>query len=427
MQPIYTQTVGAGGASSIVFNNIPQGYTDLYVLISAREASATNPNGQGVQVTFNNDPYPGALQYSNTVMYGDGSSTASYRDIGAAYVRAGYLSTNVQTANTFGSTDIYISNYSSGLFKSTYGSGGAETNGAAIYMMLTAGLYRDTRPITSIKFTTVTNLAPNTTITIYGIGQKYAGGTPVAPTIGSVTDQAGFVSVAFIPATNDQSSSYAVTSVPAGSTTYGASSPIVIPTAVDTSYVYQVSSVNDRGTSASANSSSITTFNSYASIATYTVTSGTATTFTFNNIPQQYKHLELRCIARSGTGTSTQIDMNFNNDAGNNYTFHQFYGTASGPGTSATSTGRSNYPDAVLATLNSGNQSGVSILKIQDYSAITKNKTVFQLYGFDFVGTGTVQFTSGMWMSLSPITSITFTARTQNIGNFTQIALYGIA
>jgi aspartate/tyrosine/aromatic aminotransferase len=34
--PIYTQTVGSGGALSIAFNNIPQFYTDLKVVISGR-------------------------------------------------------------------------------------------------------------------------------------------------------------------------------------------------------------------------------------------------------------------------------------------------------------------------------------------------------------------------------------------------------
>ena len=36
MQPIYTQTVGAGGTTVISFNNIPQTFTDIQMVISAR-------------------------------------------------------------------------------------------------------------------------------------------------------------------------------------------------------------------------------------------------------------------------------------------------------------------------------------------------------------------------------------------------------
>lgn len=422
MQPIYTQTVGAGGASSITFNNIPQGFTDLFVQYSLRsDFAGVWADGSGLR--FNGDT---SSSGSMTQMYGLGTSAGQGNGLTAMYI--GIVTAATNTAGIFSKGTINIPNYTGGKFKQAIVESANKNDSTSTIDHMVSNLWSSTAPVTSLTITCGQgNFVQGSTVTLYGTGVQFAGGAPTAPTITSVTDEAGFVQVAFTPVANDQASSYAVTSIPSGVTTYGASSPIDTPAALNTSYAYQVSAVNARGTSASANSSPITTFNSYASIATFTVSGGTTTSFTFNNIPQQYKHLELRCIGRSGTGTSTQIDMNFNGDGGNNYTFHQFYGTASGPGTSATSTGRSNYPDAVLATLNSGNQSGVSILKIQDYSAVTKNKTVFQLYGYDFVGTGTVQFTSGMWMSLAPISSITFTARTQNIGNFTQIALYGIA
>jgi hypothetical protein len=56
MQPIYTQTVGSGGATSITFNSIPQTFTDLKLSISIRGADSalTEPwirfNGDSVSI-----------------------------------------------------------------------------------------------------------------------------------------------------------------------------------------------------------------------------------------------------------------------------------------------------------------------------------------------------------------------------------------
>ena len=41
MQPIYTQTMGAVGAQSVTFNNIPQGFTDLVLEVSGRGTDPT--------------------------------------------------------------------------------------------------------------------------------------------------------------------------------------------------------------------------------------------------------------------------------------------------------------------------------------------------------------------------------------------------
>ena len=50
MQPIYTQTIGAT-AGGIVFNNIPQTFTDLKVVVSTR----TNANGESNEVCSDYD------------------------------------------------------------------------------------------------------------------------------------------------------------------------------------------------------------------------------------------------------------------------------------------------------------------------------------------------------------------------------------
>ena len=52
LQPIYTQTVGSGGASSIAFNNIPQTFTDLLIKMSVR---ASGPGPMDAYLNFQDE------------------------------------------------------------------------------------------------------------------------------------------------------------------------------------------------------------------------------------------------------------------------------------------------------------------------------------------------------------------------------------
>ena len=54
----------------------------------------------------------------------------------------------------------------------------------------------------------------------------------------------------------------------------------------------------------------------------------------------------------------------------------------------------------------------------------TKYKTVRSLDGYDANGSGYISFNSGLWMSTSPITSISFSLTSFTDG--AQFALYGV-
>jgi hypothetical protein len=287
-------------------------------------------------------------------------------------------------------------------------------------MMLTSGLYRNTAPITSLRVTASTRpWDQNTTVTLYGVGQRFAGGLPTAPTLTSVTDEAGFVQVAFTPAANDQASSYAVTSTPGGVTTYGARSPIDTPAVLNTSYVYQVSAVNDRGASASSNSSSITTFNSFASIATQVVGAGGAASVTFNNIPQNYSHLELHIFAKDGAAgvfSNTSVRIN----GGNGEWRHDAFGSGTAPGSS-------NDPSSFIAYIGGTAQFGSAIVEILEYTSTVKAKTLRGFSALDTNGNGLSTILSGVETSLAPVTSLVLTPATGNFAQYSHFALYGIA
>lgn len=169
MIPISTVTVGSGGASSIEFVGIPQGYTDLILKVSARDARAVVASSIVLQIN-------GSTASSGTYrrIYGDGTSAFSDSDVSQTVVQSGHSDGNSATANTFGNVEIYIPNYAGSANKSFSSDGVAETNGTTTYMSMVAGLWANTSPITSIavKPATAVNFLQYSTATLYGI-RKY--------------------------------------------------------------------------------------------------------------------------------------------------------------------------------------------------------------------------------------------------------------
>jgi hypothetical protein len=432
LQPIYTQTVGATPVANITFNNIPQGFTDLYIQMSARTSFASNA-WDDVFYLINDST---SRQYSHTVIFCVGNTNV----IPSRGVQnngwAGWCANANATANSFGSTGLYITDYTTGKFKSSICDTTAATNTTASYPLGSiSSLWGNTAPITKLTFYSANgaNFLQNTTITLYGVSNTYDTARPTAPTIGTVTDLAGFASVAFTPAANDQAESYVVTSTPAGSTTYGAASPIATPAVLGTSYTYQVSALNSLGSSASTSSTALTTFNSYTSIASTTVGSGGATSVTLSNIPQGYKNLELRIIGKSTRSGAfnflTDLNIQFNTISSTSYSYHSLYsfGGTSGSGTiNSTVIGF----QAISADGDGSmpNQFGGGIFTILDYSNTNKNKVGYGIGGTNTVSgyVDLVSLQSGALYSLAPITSITIAP---GLGTWKQnsiISLYGV-
>jgi hypothetical protein len=168
-------------------------------------------------------------------------------------------------------------------------------------------------------------------------------------------------------------------------------------------------------------------------IATTLVGSGGVLEITFNNIPQTYKHLQLRGIIRQTytANIERQWYMRFNSDASANYSFHNLIGNGSTSsvytGTSQTATGGA---DVIC---NNGNGATYSsafsgvVLDILDYTNINKYKTFRSLNGFDVNGAGYIWLSSGLWMNNSEIISITVTDTTgTNFAQYSRLSLYGI-
>ena len=154
-----------------------------------------------------------------------------------------------------------------------------------------------------------------------------------------------------------------------------------------------------------------------------TLLSSASGSVTFADIPQTYKHLQLRTLGQTTTGYP--IGIRFNGDTSSNYVYHVLQGNsasvAAGVATAQTS----------IATVAAGgattNAFGGGVIDILDYTNTSKYKITRGLTGYEVGTSGTVYFYSGLWMSNTPITSITLIDT--NNGNMItncRFSLYGI-
>jgi hypothetical protein len=163
-------------------------------------------------------------------------------------------------------------------------------------------------------------------------------------------------------------------------------------------------------------------------IATTLVGSGGVSSVTFSNIPNTYKHLQIRGILKNTNGGAYDDPsyMRFNSDTGSNYSYHSVYGNGSGAsafsGVSQTSIIAYGTP-----ANNFTNVWGAAIIDILNYANTNKFKTTRWLNGFDSnTTTGSINFNSGSWLNTSTINSITFTPVAGVWPQYSRFSLYGI-
>ena len=180
MVAIQTVTVGSGGAANIEFTNIPQTYTDLKLVVSARDTFSATANAMYLQVNG-----AGGTAYSIRRVQGNGSAASSYSETGQS--SANYYSTATgasATASTFGNFELYIPNYAGSNAKSMSVDAVTENNGTTAFASMYAGLTTNTAAITSITLSPDTAFAQYSTATLYGVTSA---GTAAKATGGIIT------------------------------------------------------------------------------------------------------------------------------------------------------------------------------------------------------------------------------------------------
>jgi hypothetical protein len=158
-------------------------------------------------------------------------------------------------------------------------------------------------------------------------------------------------------------------------------------------------------------------------IASTLVGAGGSSVITFNDIPQTYKHLQVRTMCLT-SASATDVKLQFNSDTGSNYTQHLLWGN--GSAASAGSYTSTTYIPAGVTSITTANPAA-GVVDILDYTNTNKYKTVRTLSGSDTNGVGGfIFFESGVWMNTTAITSLILAPYSGTFNQYSRISLYGI-
>jgi hypothetical protein len=153
----------SANAASVVLDNIPQtGYTDLKIVVSARDTVDNQAS-----IKFNSS----TTGYSNIRLQGTGSAAQSTTDSSTSKGIIAYSvnQTSSRPANTFGNAEIYIPNYAGSTNKSFSSDGVEENNGTAAYSKFFAGLLANPAAIESITLSAEGVFEAGSTFSLYGV------------------------------------------------------------------------------------------------------------------------------------------------------------------------------------------------------------------------------------------------------------------
>lgn len=151
------------------------------------------------------------------------------------------------------------------------------------------------------------------------------------------------------------------------------------------------------------------------------VGSAGASTITFSNIPDTYKHLQIRAIYNLAGDDNLRLQLN---GSTNSSYYHYLYAPGSGSPVSGSTSGN-------LFTIQWGAKTSTYyglVTDILDYTSNSKNKTIRTLGGVDYNGVsnyGGVYLSSNLYATTSPITSLTISSPTYNFLQYSKFALYG--
>lgn len=164
---------------------------------------------------------------------------------------------------------------------------------------------------------------------------------------------------------------------------------------------------------------------SFESIQTFDIASSTASV-TFSSIPQNYKHLQLRCSIRHTGNGAGGLSVNGITET-SSYQSHYLRGNNGVNVQVGSGAGPAYFGGEVMFALNTADTNAATIVDFHDYSSTSKNKTVRGFHGRDYNNSsGVVQLWSGLLISTDAITSLTYTPAGAQIASGSRLALYGI-
>lgn len=166
MPNTFTKIVSYTG-NNLTFTNIPQTYTDLFIVGSVRDLTSGGGAGQTLYMQFNSDS--SSSYYSKWVEVNGSSSYASNSSAATGF-RVGVVnSTGATSGAIFGNYYIYIPNYTSSNYKSYTSEYATENWSSLAYLGQDVGYWANTTAISSLSMGTGFALDSQSTVTIYGI------------------------------------------------------------------------------------------------------------------------------------------------------------------------------------------------------------------------------------------------------------------
>lgn len=165
-ESIATQTVGAGGASSITFSSIPSTYKHLQIRWMAQHTGAVTDTSMAVQLNADS-----GSNYTQHRMYATGGGGAAISATSTTFMRSDRINSPASASSIFGVGVIDLLDYTSTNKNKTIRSfGGTDSNGSG-FISFGSGLWLSTASVNSITLfgADAGNLAQNSHFALYGI------------------------------------------------------------------------------------------------------------------------------------------------------------------------------------------------------------------------------------------------------------------
>lgn len=154
---------------TVTFSNIPQTYTDLKLVFSARSDNGS-AGGQEVSVQLNSI----TSGYTSNMFYTNNGTSLLVANATANpfYTWGGGMVTTGSTANIFSNSELYILDYTGSTAKVASGESVTENNGSPVFLSVVSHLSTNTAAVTSITlyaWQSFINFVANSTFYLYGI------------------------------------------------------------------------------------------------------------------------------------------------------------------------------------------------------------------------------------------------------------------
>lgn len=136
----------SSNVSNVTFSAIPNTYTDLKLLISARTNRAADEDSVGIAM---NDT-SGATAWNLLFNSGNSLTSGTSNSLGYGSAFAGRVAANSSSALQFSNLEIYFTNYATSQNKTFSTTGGMEMTSSATYSTLLLSMRTLTSPISQL-------------------------------------------------------------------------------------------------------------------------------------------------------------------------------------------------------------------------------------------------------------------------------------